>query len=389
MKPNNITTLEYVWLDANSEFRSKIKVVYEEIKDVENVPIWNYDGSSTGQAETNNSEIFLHPAAIYNDPFMQQGSESEDYSVRFFLVWCETRTIEGVPLKNSNRTKALEVLKKYENEEPWFGLEQEYVILERNTDKPYHFSHYHNTPNNVVCKRGKFYCGVGASHISERNIAETHMAFCIYAGIAICGLNAEVAPGQWEYQIGPCESIKAGDDLWMSRYILNRCAELIDCSITYHPKPLLHIGKEYNGSGCHTNFSTKAMRAEGGIKMIMDAMSKLEPKHDLHISNYGENNELRLTGENETASISRFSYGIGSRTTSIRIPNIVAKEGKGYFEDRRPASNCDPYLVTMLIAETCCHKHEEKEEGKVAEKIENKVFKTDYNFEDLHEAFYC
>merc|ERR1712003_76136 len=102
----------------------------------------------------------------------------------------------------------------------------------------------------------------------------------------------------------------------------------------------------------HTNVSTKAMREDGGLEVIKKAIYKLGAKHEEHIAVYGEGNELRLTGKFETASINDFSYGVANRGASIRIGRDTEAEGKGYFEDRRPSSNCDPYLVTGKIMET-------------------------------------
>ena len=96
------------------------------------------------------------------------------------------------------------------------------------------------------------------------------------------------------------------------------------------------------------------MRAEGGYKAILAAVEKLGKKHDEHIAVYGEGNEKRLTGKHETASYKVFKYGVADRGASIRIPRDAEREGKGYFEDRRPASNCDPYVVTGKIFKTCC-----------------------------------
>ena len=372
METKFLHILEYIWLDADSGFRSKTRVITDAITDVKELPVWNYDGSSTGQAETHNSEIFLHPVAFFSDPF-RRGYEYQfnGINTKCSLVWCETRTSNNVPLKNSNRSRALEVFTKYEHEKSWFGLEQEYIVMDASTGLPQQFKAL-----KPPCQ-GTYYCGVGANNVPDRVIAERHMECCLMEGIKICGINAEVAPGQWEYQIGPCEGISAGDELWISRYILNRIAEQHSCVISYHPKPLLTVGETYNGSGCHTNFSTKSMREDGGYNHILNAVNKLGKKHELHINNYGENNDLRLTGSNETASINKFSFGVGSRTSSIRIPNTVVAEGKGYFEDRRPASNCDPYLVTMLITETCCSNDNEE------------VQKEYQNLEKIHSSHFC
>lgn len=328
---------EYIWLDAKNDFRSKTKVIYAESQpDI--LPTWNYDGSSTGQAEGTDSEIFLKPSCIFRDPF-------RDYE-HSYLVWCETMDKNMKFLKNSNRHLAVETFENFKSEEPWFGLEQEYFIMDPKTNLPVGFS-----PNQNPEPQGKYYCGVGADRVYQRIIPETHLEYCLYAGIKICGLNAEVAPAQWEYQIGPCEGIEASDHLWVSRYILNRIAELHGFNISYHPKPL-GPNADWNGSGCHTNFSTKNMRSENGIITIYDSIKRLAENHYEHIKNYGEHNQDRMSGKHETSSYSKFTYGRANRGASVRIPNQVLEESKGYFEDRRPAANCDPYLVTSLIMKT-------------------------------------
>jgi glutamine synthetase len=175
----------------------------------------------------------------------------------------------------------------------------------------------------------------------------------LYAGLTVSGINAEVAPEQWEYQIGPCTGIEYGDQMWISRYILERTAEEFNVHINYHPKPL-GKGADWNGSGGHTNYSTKKMREENGLDHILEAIKKLESKHEEHMTAYGKDNRDRLSGRHETASYDRFSSGVANRGASIRIGNNVYQERKGYFEDRRPASNMDPYLVTSMMFKTTC-----------------------------------
>jgi glutamine synthetase len=323
-KINTKSVCEYIWIGGRGEIRSKTKVIESMFKEF---PEWNYDASSTGQADSHgNTEGILKPVAYYKNPLRKINKYNN------YLVLCETYDINGKPFETNNRYEALKLFNCKPEEEPWYGLEQEYFIGMINTKNV--FNHY---------------CGRGSDKI-EREIAEKHMELCLEAGLNISGINAEVATEQWEFQIGPCRGIEAADQLIVARYLLERVAEQCNVNICYVPKP----SKTANGSGCHTNFSTKTMREENGIEEIYKAIEKLEKKHDEHIKVYGEENELRLTGEHETASYETFSWGKGTRNTSIRIPNHVVKDSHGYFEDRRPAANMDPYLVTSIIFKTCC-----------------------------------
>ena len=329
---------EYVWLDADLNFRSKSRTLNQRNLKVNRVPDWNYDGSSTGQTKGHFSEVILKPAAVFNCPF--RGDDN-------VLVWCETYLPDGTPTKSNTRKNALEIFLQDLESKPWYGLEQEYFILDPNTNKPLGF--------NSEGKQGKFYCSVGSRNTFGREIADEHYLKCLHAGIKISGINAEVAPGQWEYQVGPCVGIEAGDHLYMARYIMERVAEKHNVLISYRPKEL---EGNWNGSGCHTNYSTKNMR-EGnkkknikGIKYINDAVTKLQKCHMEHMNAYGENNNLRMSGEHETSDYNTFSFGVGNRGASVRIPTDTEKNEKGYFEDRRPASNCDPYIVTGKLFET-------------------------------------
>jgi glutamine synthetase len=317
---------EYIWLGGNGEFRSKVKV--SEVGSP--ITEWNYDGSSTGQAsDSGNTEINLRPVYQCINPFNKQFKST--------LVLCETYESNSNSL--TDRQKAVEIFNQNPTAHPWFGLEQEYF--------------FSTTPTNIFFEKheeqGRFYCGVGLPAI-QRKIVEEHLDACLTANIQISGTNAEVAPNQWEFQIGPCEGIAAADQLLMARYLLERIAEKYGLFICYEPKPFA----KYNGSGCHTNFSTISMREAGGISEIVDCMAKLESKHKEHLEIYGNDNENRLTGKHETSSMDVFTYGYGTRNTSVRIPNQVVKNGCGYFEDRRPASNMNPYVVTSAIFKTCC-----------------------------------
>lgn len=320
--------IDYVWIGGKDELRSKIRIIYD---DIENIPEWNYDGSSTYQADTDNSEVIIKPQRIFKCPFHKDNG---------YIVICDTYLPNGEPLPTNNRYNAKIIFDKYKNEIPWYGIEQEYFIYDNETNKPVGMS---NKP------QGQYYCSVGGQNAFSRNIVEEHLEACMYAGIKISGINAEVAPGQWEYQIGPVEGIDAADQLIASRYILEKITEKYNKYINYHPKPL---EGNWNGSGCHTNFSTKIMREENGIKIIYESMEKLNKKHKEHMDIYGFDNFKRMSGEYETSNFNEMTYKVASRKASIRIPSDTYKNGKGYFEDRRPASNMDPYLVTSKILET-------------------------------------
>jgi glutamine synthetase len=231
--------------------------------------------------------------------------------------------------------------------EPWFGMEQEYTLFEKDGKTPLGW------PQGLAYPRpqGPYYCSVGTENAIGREISDAHYKCCLYAGLDISGTNAEVMAGQWEYQIGPSVGIQAGDQMTLGRYLMYRVCEAFGVIVSFDPKP---IEGDWNGAGCHTNFSTKEMREEGGYAKIIEACDRLGEKHQEHIDAYGEGNERRLTGKHETASIHDFSYGVANRGCSIRIPRQTEKEGKGYLEDRRPASNCDPYLVSSLVFKTCC-----------------------------------
>lgn len=335
---SQISFVEYVWIGGNNELRSKTKVIKKIINNINDLPIWNFDGSSTNQASGDDSEVIIKPRALFNDPF-------RGYNHR--MVLCDTYTPNDEPLSNNHRSWANELFEKDTSQEPWFGLEQEYFLIDPKTNLPLGFDENKT--------QGQFYCSVGALNAYGRYVAEQHLTACAQAGIKISGINAEVAPGQWEFQIGPCTGIEEGDHLWMARYILHRIAERNNLAVNIEPKP---VKGDWNGSGCHTNYSTKNMR-EGnenktGLEYINEAVEKLSHKHNEHMAVYGSGNEERMTGEHETASFDKFSHGIANRGASIRIGNENYKNQKGYFEDRRPSSNCDPYLVTGMIFKTTC-----------------------------------
>ena len=331
----SVIKVEYVWVDGFGKPRSKTKVLHQEHRPVlEDLPIWNYDGSSTGQAPGSDSEVFIRPQVIYPDPF--RGNPH-------ILVLCDTYLPNGKPHPSNTRYSAARMFKKNSELEPMFGIEQEFFITR--CGRPFGFPRdilYYPEP------QGNYYCGTGADYANGRKFIEDAFEKCLKAGLKLTGLNAEVAPGQWEFQVC-ANGIDAADQLIMLRYIVDRTLEIYGWNMNIHPKP---VSGDWNGSGCHTNFSTKPMREKGGYSVIIDAVEKLSKKHKEHMENYGAYNRLRMTGQHETASFDKFSYGVANRGCSIRIPTSTEKKQCGYFEDRRPASNMDPYVVTSLIFET-------------------------------------
>ncbi|CAL1396990.1 unnamed protein product [Linum trigynum] len=329
---------EYIWIGGSGiDLRSKARTIEKPVEHPSELPKWNYDGSSTGQAPGEDSEVIIYPQAIFKDPF--RGGNN-------ILVICDAYTPAGEPIPTNKRYRAAEIFSdpKVIAEVPWYGIEQEYTLLQQNVKWPLGWP-----VGGYPGPQGPYYCGAGADKSFGRDISDAHYKACLYAGINVSGTNGEVMPGQWEYQVGPSVGIDAADHIWCSRYILERITEQAGVVLSLDPKP---IEGDWNGAGCHTNYSTKSMREDGGFEVIKKAILNLSLRHKDHISAYGEGNERRLTGKHETASIDKFSWGVANRGASIRVGRDTEKKGKGYLEDRRPASNMDPYIVTSLLAET-------------------------------------
>ena len=348
--------IEYVWLDGNKELRSKTKVMNLNFfltrnpnNHIKMIPDWNYDGSSTYQASGSDSEVLIKPRYCIRDPFRKSSERNN------LIVLCDTYKSDGTPHETNSRVYAERVFghESVVKNEPWFGIEQEYFLFENVIDKNYIPS---RPPKNLdqMKPQGLYYCGVGAGNNLARHVVEEHLEACLYANLDITGINAEVAPSQYEFQI-KATGLDAPDQLWLARYMLLRIAEKHNMTVCFDPKPL---GPNWNGSGCHVNYSTKFMR-EGdstnnktGLDFIEDALVKLIKNHSKHIESYGADNHLRLTGKHETSSMDKCTFGQADRGASIRLPNSTIFEQKGYFEDRRPAANMDPYLVCGLLYET-------------------------------------
>ncbi|MBX7158744.1 MAG: glutamine synthetase beta-grasp domain-containing protein [Acidimicrobiia bacterium] len=323
---------EYIWIDGTDptpHLRSKTKIV----PDGADLPIWGFDGSSTNQAPGSASDCVLRPVFSCPDPI--RGGDD-------VLVMAEVLNTDMSPHESNTRAACAAVAEKFAGQEPLFGIEQEYTFFK--DGRPFGWP-----SGGFPAPQGGYYCGVGADEIFGRDIVEAHTEACMTAGLGISGTNAEVMMGQWEYQIGPLSPLEVSDQIWVSRWLLYRVAEDFDVAATLDPKP---VQGDWNGAGAHTNFSTKAMRE--GYDAIITACEALGKRATEHVESYGYGIERRLTGLHETAPWTEYSYGVSDRGASVRIPWQVEKDQKGYIEDRRPNANCDPYVVTRLITDTCC-----------------------------------
>jgi glutamine synthetase len=332
MSSENKFKLEYIWLDGylpEPNLRSKTKVVDKAPTSVSDLPMWGFDGSSTQQAEGRSSDCLLKPVALYPDSTRKNG----------FLVLCEVLLPNGEPHPSNYRAMVEEM------PDLWIGFEQEYFFYENG--RPLGFPE-----EGYPAPQGPYYTGVGYKNVGDiaRQIVEEHIDISLDAGINLEGINAEVAKGQWEFQIFAKGAKKAGDDMWVARYLMSRLAEKYGIDIEFHCKP---IRGDWNGSGMHTNFSFDKLRNDGGKEYFEKLMAAFDKYRDEHIAAYGPDNHLRLTGLHETQSIDKFSYGVADRGASIRIPHSFVNSGyKGYLEDRRPNSQADPYKILSRLVKT-------------------------------------
>ena len=354
---NKIGFAEYLWIDGSrptQSIRSKARVVHvPEDPSVADFPNWSFDGSSTGQAEGNDSDCILVPVRVYADPFRGPGN---------YLVLCEVDNADGSTHESNHRAAMRSVVAEAGRElDPWLGFEQEYTMFR--DGRPLGFPE-----NGFPAPQGQYYCSAGSENAFGREVAEEHAQACISAGIMIYGINAEVMPGQWEFQVGyrgidgeRGDAMRVADDVWVSRYLLNRVGEKHGIRISFDCKP---IKGDWNGAGMHTNFSTAYTRdANYGIDAIHRIIDSLEAHHEEHIAEYGDKLAERLTGDHETCSIEVFRSGVAHRGASIRIPQPVALKGYGYLEDRRPGANSDPYKVgACLVGAVIADSRKDKQE---------------------------
>jgi len=343
---------EYIWLDGSEptrELRSKNRnIVINLNPTLKDFPEWGFDGSSTNQATGDDSDCILRPVNFVKDTTREEGS---------YLVLCEVFNPDGSPHISNSRAQLRKILEAgADKSEPWIGFEQEYTLFKNNI--PMGWPDFGFPP-----PQGPYYCGVGSKRVFGRNIAEEHSKMCNDAGLIFYGINAEVMPGQWEFQIGYRGDKKENNDvltisdhLWIARWLLHKVSEKYNISVSFENKP---IKGDWNGAGMHTNFSTNETRnISNGMKAIKRAIHNLSTKHDEHISLYGDNLSERLTGLHETCDINTFKSGVADRGSSVRIPQNVHANGYGYFEDRRPGANADPYLVSARLCTSVCEINE-------------------------------
>jgi glutamine synthetase len=324
--------LEYVWLDGylpEPNLRSKTKIVDEAPKSLEDLALWGFDGSSTQQAEGHSSDCVLKPVAFYPDSTRKNG----------FLVMCEVLSPDMKPHPSNHRSLVAD------DPDLWIGLEQEYFFMENGRPLGFPESGY-------PAPQGPYYTGIGYKNVGDiaRQVVEEHIDICLDAGINLEGINAEVAKGQWEFQVFAKGSKKIGDDMWIARYLMMRLCEKYGLDVEFHCKP---IRGDWNGSGMHCNFSTKFMRETGGKEYFEKLMAAFDKYRDEHIAAYGPDNHLRLTGLHETQSIDKFNWGVANRGASIRVPHSLMNNNyKGYLEDRRPNSAANPYKIVGRVLQT-------------------------------------
>lgn len=370
---------EYIWIGGVEPskrvktLRSKgqaIAIKGPEVK-FDEIPRWGFDGSSTKQAEGHFSDIPLVPVCFIPDPIRNISGTGRD-----ILVLCETYNVDGTPHITNTRRRLSEAVQQYAEHEAWFGMEQEYTLYDKDGKRPLRWPSLEEIKEKIKdevsamvrdwdgssplkwpegieypAPQGRYYCGVGSDEVYGEEIVEEHTGACLTAGLSLAGINAEVMPAQWEFQVGPLSALEVADQLWLARWLLYKVAAKYGASVKLDPKPMQG---DWNGAGCHTNFSTKAMREDGGLNVIKQACGKLKKRHKEHMAVYGPFNEQRLTGRHETCPYTEFRWAPYDRGASIRIPIKTMRDGRGYLEDRRPAANIDPYEVCSAILETVC-----------------------------------
>ena len=326
----NRQRIEYIWLDGREPLpKMRGKTRFVEKGDL--VPDWNFDGGSTNQGSLKDSDRLLRCVRVYTDPFVEEG----------LIALCEVLYHDGTPHESNSRNALSQQEQGFKEQDPWVGFEQEFTLFNPSNNQPLGF---------IVnpTEQGPYYCGVGCLDQVGRYLLNEFEVACIKAGVMLEGINAEVMQGQWEFQTSHSDPLRGSDDLWVARYLLERVAELKPIIVSYDPKP----HEDFNGAGCHTNVSTKKSRKSFGEADMRELMGHMEADHDKHIKVCGAGIARRMTGTCETSDYEKFTWGIGDRGASIRIPQSVVTKGLGYFEDRRPCANIDPYKVVGSLMDS-------------------------------------
>lgn len=354
---------DYIWLDGSKPVQ-KLRTKNRFLPEGTSPPDWDFDGSSTEQSQGDNADLILCPVFSVKNPT----------SPGDVIVLCEVLNQDGTPHESNTRAKLRHILEArvVGGMNPWVGFEQEFFFFKYGVplgfikkpvkiDSPDGIDSFVSKVVPISGPQGPYYCGVGAENLYGAEIMEKFILSCELSDLPIYGSNAEVAPGQWEFQIGPrpgdcdLDLLDICDSLWIARFLLAKIALSHGVSVVYHPKPL---GKDedFNGSGMHTNFSMASWREPNGLHEIMAAVSLLEEKHKetINSGDYGTDLDQRLTGKHETCDINTFRVGNSDRKASIRIPNRVVRSRQGYLEDRRPGANADPYRVAARLTSIVC-----------------------------------
>ncbi|GJQ88142.1 hypothetical protein Trydic_g13147 [Trypoxylus dichotomus] len=338
--PECLCSVEYVWIDGTGEhLRSKARTLEYIPDNHKEVPPWGCDSNASMLPVPKETDVLLVPVAMYNDPFRRSNNK---------LVLCDTYEFDGKPLPTNNRKSCCEALNKVCDQEIMWGLEQQYMVMDMD-ERPYGWPVCLGEPR----RHKGYYCAVGGDKVFARELSESHYRACLYAGVQIASTHPDAVPGQWEFQIGVSPGIKGPDDLWMARYILARISEEYGLYTCLHPKRFDNMP----GCSCHVNFSTKVTRKDNGLSTLEGYMQKLSKRHEEHLRKYdpygGQQNKLRLTGKDGTSAVDNFTSGVGDKSLSVRITKETETKKKGYIEDRRPASNSDPYAVCDMVVRTC------------------------------------
>lgn len=334
---------EYIWLGSTgSDLRSTTRLLDKKPSCVEELPIVDVDGSASGQATSDSCEIFLKPRKIFSDPF-RKGDH--------ILVLCDTflppllgdfePTDQLQPHPSNNRAPCEAVSRKAAGSEPMFAVEQEYLVLDPATGQAIGWGGQGLAPHEQHLRGlcGPGWPGLSGAPANCRSFAEQHLAYCLHAGVKIAGMAAPHAYALLTYEVGPCLGVAMGDELWMSRYILLRLAQRHNVGVSWDPH---HAPGEGGSLACRVKFSTAETRQPGiGMFAMQQQIANLEALHMQHMLAYGAGRARQLPGG--------FSCGVSNNTCTIMIPSKALIGRCGYYVDRRPGANMDPYLVTMLL----------------------------------------